>query len=289
MPNPVVFPKSTLEKSTNTNALFKVSLGSSTAYVNLYLDGQHLNQTDVRLSLSYIHGESMFLVSMYWLFMSLLIPIALYRNLTGGIAVYLVQIVLTLYLYRRVVMFDNRNMMILLHDLFPESPLVKQKVADTTPFLFKPVPFEFMSSKPLARVAELIPDIYRFDLENHHCVLRQQAIDETQLNAVIHLKKEYGDKYRMSVIVSLEAHQTAENETIISGELYNVRKSETINFLGFICYFTIVVWLVSVRLDAAFFISSILLVLLLMQEVIYKFYKKNDINDLTDFIYQALA
>jgi len=289
MPNPNVFPESRIEKSDNTNALFRVSLGSATAYINLYLDAQNLGQTGVRISLARIHDEPLFWSLLYMGVMSIFGLYLLQRDLIGGMILYGVLIALTYYVYRQTINRQKSDLLILLNDIFPEQITRKRKKIQSRWSLLEPTPFEFMTSKPIDRISELIRSATQLDIENRRrLVIRQHTLNAIEYEAVVQVISRYGQGNRPSVAMSLQVTQTDKNDIQIAGELFETRKLNFIYELIFIWNFSLIVWLATSNLVGALVFGGFLTFVLFATERIQPF-QKEDINDLTDFIYQTLA
>lgn len=287
-PNPKVLAKSTIIKSTNTNALFHVSLGFSSAYIDLYLESDKLHQTSIRLSLSRIQAGAIFLVLLYLVPVSLFILVLMQTSIIIGLLVYIPQVIFVLSIYRNVTRVNNANLLLLLNGLFPEHIFVKQK-----PFksftLFKPTQFEFMSSKSIEQISQLTRTVYQLNIRNDRKVtLRQYMPSPIQHDAVIQIERISESASYPFVVASIQAYRNHDNDIVVSGQLFEAHKSTIIYILIGIWSFVITIWLASMPFDVSLFIGGVLTFIVLAQ---YKFqsFRQGDINDLTDFIYQTLA
>lgn len=286
-PNPKALAKSTIIKSTNTNALFHVSLGASSAYIDLYLESDKLHRTSIRLSLSRIQAGTIFLVLLYLVPVSLFILVLMQKSIIIGLLVYIPQVIFVLSIYQNVKRVNNTNLLLLLNGLFPEHIFVKHKPKLFT--LFKPTQFEFMSSKSIEQISQLTRTVYQLNIRNDRKVtLRQYMPSPIQHDAVIQIEKGSEGMSYPFVVASVQAYRNHDNDIVVSGQLFEAHKSTIIYILIGIWGFVITIGFASMRIDASLLIGGLLTFTVLAQ---YKFqsFRQDDINDLTDFIYQTLA
>ncbi len=282
------FPKSTRVDSSNMHVVFHISMGISTASVELRWDVKRLHQTDVTISMLRIRPIVVLLLIFYLGYISLLALMMVDNNILNGGLLFISQLFLTAYVYTRINAASDEDLRLVLSELFPDAKISKQKRSVVRYSGYRAKPFEFYSSKSIKQMPNLIRSVHHIDAKYDRVTVRQKTPNPEQYHAVIHLSDRYKASYTPTAIARLQVYITATHETHVIGELLEPKGINWKVHLLFFGNLFAFLWLGTNNLQITLSFASLPSIMILLSDGMSGIRNYN-IGDLADFIYQELA